>query len=176
MPLSLSPSHTLTCVCLCVCACVHVCVWAQSLSSSAPVASLQMNVTDYLKEAMTEDSVGSSPSKQKSTSRRAGHVARTPSAGIHVEFASDSESEPGNSLDERTVDAGLHQSGTTESSETNHIPCHMSPTMISPVFADEQEEGGFLLYDPLHTLSTVSSICVYASLLHHTDLLTVCVL
>ena len=55
-----------------------------------------MDVTDHLKEAMTEDSVGTSPSKQRSTGRRVGHVARTPSAWIHVEFASDSESEAGN--------------------------------------------------------------------------------
>ena len=45
-----------------------------------------MDVTDHLKEAMTEDSVGTSPSKQRSTGRRVGHVARTPSAGIHVEL------------------------------------------------------------------------------------------
>ena len=122
-----------------------------------------MDVTDHLKEAMTEDSVGTSPSKQRSTGRRVGHVARTPGAGIHVEFASDSESEAGNSLDESAAGAGLHQSCTTESSPcVSQISCQMSPTVSSPLFADEQEEEGFLVYDPLHTLSTVSSTCLQA--------------
>ena len=111
---------------------------------------------------MTEDSLGTSPSKQKNTHRRVGHVAQTPSAGIHVEFASDSESEPGNSLDGSTVGVGPHQSCSTEPSRgTNQTSCHMSSTVFSPVFADEQEEEeGFLLYDPLYTTSTVSSVYV----------------
>ena len=140
--------------------CVRVC--SQSLSSSAPVASLQINVTDHLKEAMTEDSLGTSPGKQKNTHRRVGHVAQTPSAGIHVEFASDSESEPGNSLDGSTAGVGLRQSCSTEPSHgINQSSCQRSTTVFSPVFADEQEEEeGFLLYDPLYTTSTVSSLYV----------------
>lgn len=108
--------------------------------------------------------MGSSPSKQKNICRRVGHVALTPSAGIHVEFASDSESEPGNSLDGSTVGVGLRQSCPTELSHgIRQTSCQMSPTVLSPVFADEQEEEeGFLLYDPLYTKSTVSSIYVQA--------------
>lgn len=92
-----------------------------------------------------------------------GRVAQTPNAGIHVEFASDSDSEPGNSLDGCAVGAGPDQSSTTEppSPGVSQI-CQMSPTLSPPLFADEQEEEGFLVYDPLHTLTTVSSMRLLA--------------
>ena len=144
--------------------CVCVCVCVQSLPSSVPVASLQLNLTDHLKEAMSEDSVVTSPRKRRSAGRRVGRVAQTPNAGIHVEFASDSDSEAGNSLDGCAEGARLNQSSATESPSpfVSQISHHISPTLSSPLFADEQEEEGFLVYDPLHSLTTVSLLCSLA--------------